>query len=393
MSELIVRDASTAKVRRQLLITASAGALLCAASAVPATAQGDEDRATVWIEVGGQLERANSSQEIFSPAFTSQFLPDRFLQPGRLERLPRYSAGLEGAIHIEPQGTSWNFGVSVRYGRSNTGRSSHNQIATPEVLHGIISIPAFHIYRTATGVPAAVRFADAAFRGNESHLLLDFTAGRDVGLGGAGNVLSFNVGVRVAQFTSKSHVNFTANPGGVVPYKYSTQFLGQPAYIHAPNAVLETWDLYHASASISRSFRGLGPSLSLEDSIPLVGRPDTMRVDFDFGANGALLFGRQKVAVHHKSDDDRPIVPHSENFKPMTPHYHYSYNPTRSRFVVVPNVGGFAGLSFNYANAKLKLGYRADFFFGAMDGGIDTRKTYDRNFYGPFATISIGLRG
>jgi hypothetical protein len=60
---------------------------------------------------------------------------------------------------------------------------------------------------------------------------------------------------------------------------------------------------------------------------------------------------------------------------------------------VVPNIGGFAGFSLKFPNARVSLGYRADFFFGAMDGGIDTRKTYDRNFYGPFAKISIGLGG
>jgi hypothetical protein len=64
---------------------------------------------------------------------------------------------------------------------------------------------------------------------------------------------------------------------------------------------------------------------------------------------------------------------------------------TRSRNVTVPNIGGFAGLSFKYPNAKVSLGYRADFFFGAIDGGIDARKTYDRSFYGPYATVSIGL--
>jgi hypothetical protein len=37
------------------------------------------------------------------------------------------------------------------------------------------------------------------------------------------------------------------------------------------------------------------------------------------------------------------------------------------------------------------LGYRADFFFGAIDGGVDTRKTADRNFYGPYLGIGIGL--
>ncbi len=40
---------------------------------------------------------------------------------------------------------------------------------------------------------------------------------------------------------------------------------------------------------------------------------------------------------------------------------------------------------------KVRMGYRADFFFGAIDGGIDTRKSETLGFYGPFATISIGL--
>ncbi|HTO39482.1 MAG TPA: hypothetical protein VL026_00790, partial [Rhizomicrobium sp.] len=65
----------------------------------------------------------------------------------------------------------------------------------------------------------------------------------------------------------------------------------------------------------------------------------------------------------------------------------------RRRSVVVPNLGGFAGLSMRYTNAKVSLGYRGDFFFGAMDTGIDHRKTETASFHGPFATISIGLGG
>ncbi len=69
------------------------------------------------------------------------------------------------------------------------------------------------------------------------------------------------------------------------------------------------------------------------------------------------------------------------------------FDRERSRSVTVPNIGAFAGFSVKYPNAKLSFGYRADFFFGAMDGGIDARKTYDRSFYGPYASISIGLGG
>jgi hypothetical protein len=48
-------------------------------------------------------------------------------------------------------------------------------------------------------------------------------------------------------------------------------------------------------------------------------------------------------------------------------------------------------VSWRTSNAKVSLGYRADMFFGAIDGGIDTRKNENRGFYGPFASISIGL--
>jgi hypothetical protein len=58
---------------------------------------------------------------------------------------------------------------------------------------------------------------------------------------------------------------------------------------------------------------------------------------------------------------------------------------------VVPNIGGFAGVSLKFPNAKISFGYRADLFLGAMDGGIDTRDSRDRMFYGPFASIAVGL--
>ncbi len=48
---------------------------------------------------------------------------------------------------------------------------------------------------------------------------------------------------------------------------------------------------------------------------------------------------------------------------------------------------------FRCSAAKISFGYRADLFLGAMDIGVDSRHTVNRNFYGPFATISIGLGG
>jgi hypothetical protein len=61
--------------------------------------------------------------------------------------------------------------------------------------------------------------------------------------------------------------------------------------------------------------------------------------------------------------------------------------------VTVPNLGGYIGASMKYRNAKISFGYRADAFFGAMDGGQDVAKDYTRAFYGPFLNVTIGMGG
>jgi len=60
---------------------------------------------------------------------------------------------------------------------------------------------------------------------------------------------------------------------------------------------------------------------------------------------------------------------------------------------IKPLAQGFIGASLKFPNAKVSLGYRGDFFMGAMDGSIDRRKNETIGFYGPFATIGIGLGG
>ena len=111
----------------------------------------------------------------------------------------------------------------------------------------------------------------------------------------------------------------------------------------------------------------------------------------ELGMNAALLFGRQKAAAHHESSGDyhyrKGKYPHTA-YVPFRPH-----DTSRNRSVIVPNIGGFAGLSYNFPNAKISAGYRGDFFFSAMDGGLDTRKLENVGFCGPFASVSIGLGG
>jgi hypothetical protein len=42
---------------------------------------------------------------------------------------------------------------------------------------------------------------------------------------------------------------------------------------------------------------------------------------------------------------------------------------------------------------KVSLGYRADVYFHAMDGGVSSFKSEDRGFFGPYFNLSVGLGG
>ena len=246
-------------------------------------------------------------------------------------------------------------------------------------------------------VPVAARAAVTTVRNGEQHLILDFQAGKDVGLGMFGvrdgsSVVNF--GVRFAQFSNQSNISLKSDPDWHRIYKnFNIGGLVQP---------LVVYQAYHSNAAslrATRSFHGVGPSLSWNASAPFAGSAKDGELLFDWGVNAALLFGRQKARVHHQATAEyRPSQGVGNKYERFYPHRYlvsqYSADPpARSRTVIVPNVGGFAGLSFRYDAAKISLGYRADFFFGAMDGGIDTARKENEGFYGPFATISVGIGG
>jgi hypothetical protein len=386
MSELINRYRTT-QWKWRLLATVSTLAL---SGSLPAAAKSDESP-SIWIEVGGQLEKSDRAGADFTPDFVANAaVPNGFTPVTDIDRDPRYFSGFEGRISIVP-GDGWSFSAALRYGRSNRDRYVHEQTAPP-TIKVIQSIPALDRYSVEYIQPVSDRFLDTASHRNSSYAIVDFEAGRDVGVGLFRGAL--NLGVRFAQFTSKSAVAIAANPDFSIYYTQRTQHryfppLGRTITLYSQDPH-QKWHLYDADARSERSFRGVGPSLSWSSSVPLAGNSEGGAIMFDWGINGALLFGRQKAIVHHQTT---ARYRSAHNFSAPTTVYRHATDHLRSRSVIVPNIGGFAGLSFRYSDAKIKLGYRADFFFGAMDGGIDTRKTYDRNFYGPFATLSIGLGG
>lgn len=382
MSELIVPQSGHKSFRWRLLTTVSAfTALASACNAQIAYADQAEDRPTVWIELGGQLERFSGQGRPFQPPFVAAnpaspvFTP---ISPVQAQRPPRFDNGAQGKISFEPEDSDWGFSVAIRYGRAN----SDNHVDHQTVAHRSKYVPG------AAPIPITQpeeNFADTTAKHQESYLVADFQAGKDVGLGLFGREGSsvVSLGVRFAQFSSKSSVNIKARPD-LHAYNFATFIPGAYNPIYRFHA-------YSVVADSTRSVRALGPSISWDASAPFAGSANAAEFSFDWGVNAAILFGRQKAHTHHQTT--------GQYFKQKQGGYLSSFTYTHpggrsiARSVTIPNIGGFAGLSLKFPNAKVSLGYRADLFFGAMDTGIDTAQKGTVGFYGPFATISIGIGG
>jgi iron complex outermembrane receptor protein len=364
MSECMNANDKRTGFRWQLLATASTIALLgfsCESNQAWAS-----DSAPFWIELGGQFAQEQTDQEIFTPPFLSAS-PFDAASHVALEKTPPSSWDGAAKLAYEPAGTSWVFSASILYGKS-TRNGSVNQLTAQ-------GAPGFGVYA------AYQKFTAGS---GQSHSVLDFQAGKDVGLGmfGSGGRSVASLGVRYAQFDSRS----------------SAAIQSQPTNIVASGA---SYHKFYATFAAKRKFTGVGPSLSWDASADLIGNPSSSNITFDWGLNGAILFGRQRTQINHQTTGERvvnntfahpSINPYGTAFAHI-PIYQHHASPSRSKQTSVPNLGGFAGISLRFPNAKVIIGYRADFFFGAMDGGIDAAHRENVGFYGPFASVSVGLGG
>jgi len=392
MSEL-TNNSDCNAMRRLLLSSVSATTLLASAYAagVAHAASGDQDRPTVWIELGGQAESLTGEGDAFVPAFLAANPNASILWEGKspidAQKSPLFHFGEEGKLTFQPKASDWVFSASIRYGRS--GGSSEVDHQTNRLFYVSYSYGAPKYHENPRGID---KFSDTHVQRLESHSILDFSAGKDVGMGlfGRGSSSTINFGVRFAQFTSKTTFDVRARPE--VEFKYANLAnYGQPGV----SFQFPYYHTYHATAQTTRSFHGIGPSLSWNASTPVIGSVQDGELTLDWGANAAVLFGRQKSHLkhqeYHRYVSWQFAANGGQNYHSPYPVVSGGHDSMRS--VAVPNAGGFAGVSYRYSDAKLSVGYRADFFFGAIDGGIDKRKSETLGFYGPFATLSIGLGG
>lgn len=399
MSELIQKSDSRATIRWKLLTGTSVLALAACVSTADLAHADDANRPLLRIELGGQLNRLGDAQESFAPTFpNSPPRPSIFSPSENFERPPLYSFDEFANLAFQPAGSDLVFSGTIRYGRSAANRH-FNQRTNPEPFvkyyySSLITGPYLHgtRHRQANRLdPKAEKFADTESRNSEQHAILDFSAGKDVGLGlfGSTGASTVSLGVRFAQFASNSNIALKSNPDWHFQYKYLPILLN----FGRTSSKFAFGSNYHSNAAnlrVTRSFHGVGPSLSWTATAPFAGNLQDGELTIDWSVNAALLFGRQRTKAHHQTTGSY------HGYKYTSPARHITFQPapfdkTRSRNVTVPNLGGSVGLSWQLQNFKMSLGYRADFFFNAMDGGIDKRKDENRAFFGPYASISIGI--
>ncbi|HUJ02226.1 MAG TPA: hypothetical protein VLW75_01200 [Rhizomicrobium sp.] len=411
MSELIDTNDNRAAIRWKLLTGASA---LVLAAATPAFADEPSDHPLIWIELGGDADAISGLNEPFAPDFMLfSPTPTPFKDgnsPVGLQKPPRYTFGGDGTLTFQPEGSDWKFSAGIKYGRSNNKRDRHSQtnatikFPNPAYEHIAALYPSYLPYFTSllpTYTKYAPKFAETTVTQSERHMVLDFEAGKDVGLGMFGRGTStLSAGVRVARFQFKTDVLVHARPNADF---YSSTFPNPwGAGPHASYVIYQPhWASYYLRASAERTFKGIGPSLTWKATVPLAGNVEKGELELDWGINGAVLFGKQKAKIRHHTSARyyKPKYSYShttpgglyhqnDHYEPL---YNRNYSGSRSHSVTVPNIGATIGLSYRIQNTKLSVGYRADYFLNAMDVGIDAARKKTLSFNGLFASVSVGL--
>ncbi len=381
--------------RNRLMATVSTVALIASAWACgPAFAADTGQDATLWVELGWQADNVHFSDSKLDLPL-GPLVPQSGLTAPLMQNLnPARSNGIEDAITYKPEGSDWQFSASIRFGRS--GRKGKLSQALAPVATGAfetykLTYPLYPAYNTTNvqTVPATRDKLNGETSSTESHIILDFQAGKDVGVGmfGHGSTSVLSAGVRFAQFKASRKVSNFQETQGV--HFQTSHFITPTASSGFGTRRQEYWNTISANSGTSQMFTGLGPSLKWEASTELWHDPRGGEFSLDWGVNAALLFGKQKKTIQHQTKS----AEHCFGVGCPTDLDHYtSASRTRvTKTVTVPNVGGFVGFSLAYPNAKVSFGYRADLFVNAIDVGFGTRKSSDMLFHGPYASISIGI--
>jgi len=354
------------------------------------------------LELDGDYSRFGQGHERLPAQYLSYFNADF---PHHDDAQSDLDWGSSGGVKFTyaPNQRPWNISASVRYGRARGQAQTHAQQMLPDVC---ISFPSANLsecvnpstgavvlngtLQTYTEAGGKYNYYDAVVHNQESHVNADFMVGRDFGLGSAPDhrfSSGLSGGLAFARLTSSADLTLHARPDLTM----ATEIVFPPT----PPFQMSHVHRLAVEMQARRQFEGAGPSFKWDGSAGLFGDPNGAgRVNLDAGLGGAVLFGKQKTHVReHLVGRYTGGIFTDFSGGYLTPLYETTLKQTRDKNAIVPAANANLGLSYELGGLKVSGGYRWERYFKAIDAGIETRKTYDRQFDGPYFKVSLGFGG
>jgi len=316
--------------------------------------------------------------------------------PVPLQAQKDLSWGSDGGAKLtyQPSANGWNVSGSIRYGRAAASTKDYNKQAVKPSCFTVPAkyySPAKYFCRDWTAGTVTINgavytrseenvynYTETRAGNEEDHTILDFVVGKEVNLGAVGSNIA--MGLRYANFGSTSVATVHGRPDF-----YSPDFFfagGQHQH--------RLWADLHAS----REFKGAGPVVNWDGSIPLLGHDKESGVlALDAGVGGGVLFGKQDVKLHAQTRDAYVYPSGNGTYQNLRPPIIVTTDRDESHSVTVPTANANIGLSYTLGGFKVSGGYRKERYFNVIDGGLAERKKADRDIDGAYAKISFNFGG
>jgi outer membrane receptor protein involved in Fe transport len=343
------------------------------------------------LELGGQVQRHDAGYSAVTPTFADEFSSALDLSEaqnqdldwgdGRAVKLTYHSAA------------NWKFSLGARFGETNgSAKAVNTEFADAGCIVWAEQCDNPELAET-TRRATIDNYSDTLIRGREDHTVVDFKVGREFGLGifdGDQHRSEVGLGLRYAKLGGRTQATIIGVPDWDIPdygqIKYDPFSI--PAYVNSQH------NHHEAEITVEREFEGVGPVLSWEGSLALLGNQDIGRLNADVSIAGGVLFGKQDTHLSGTEVTEYFDVRFNYgNFIEPTSITTTPVDISRSSSVTVPVVDLSLGFSYTVDRVKLGAGYRWERYFNAIDGGYDEAEDYDRTIDGPYVKLSVGFGG
>ncbi len=347
------------------------------------------------VEIGGQVQRHDPPNETLTPGFAPAFTGPLAVFGQAQEDNLDWGDGRDVKLTYRPGSGPWLVSAGVRYGKTNGNPKAHGEQQTDPVCIFGGYFAFFCSYYTPDNPKydtinkfTITEHADANITDREEHTLVDFSVGRDLGLGGFGHS-TVSAGLRHAALKSTTVAVFRGIPDWDLEEGFIDSFYG--AYVPHTR--------YDGAANATREFKGLGPTAAWDASYPILGDAQVGRLAIDWSVSGGVLIGKQKTAIAGSDKASYFLTDGFAVFGARNPDGPVSVTETpvgpysRSKSVTVPVAGASLGLTYEVDRFSVGAGYRWERYFDAIDGGFTEHKSYDRTIDGPYFNLSVGFGG